>query len=280
MRPRLSARSFFETSTGFQLACTWLVCVVIAVLLGPLLTGWSYAEIDWNAIDSEPSSEHWFGTDRAGRDLFTRVLIGGRVSLTIAFLATLISFLIGLLVGASAGYLGGWVDHVLMRFVDGLYAIPFVLIVILLVVLFGRSIYLLFIGLGALSWLDISRICRGQALVVANQHYILSAKAMGLKNIQILLRHVVPNILNPAIVYATLTVPGVIIAESFISYLGLGVQEPLTSWGVLISSGTKNIHSSPWQLVFPSVVFASTLLSLYVIADYLQGNTPIAAKSG
>ena len=263
-------QSFFETSVGFQLACAWLVCVVLAVLFGPFLTEWNYVQSDWDAIDAQPSSEHWFGTDGVGRDLFTRVLIGGRVSLTIAFLATLISFSIGLLVGASAGYLGGWVDHVLMRIVDGLYAIPFVLIVILLVVLFGRSIYLLFIGLGALSWLDISRISRGQALMVANQHYILSAKAMGLKNLQILFRHVVPNILNPAIVYATLTVPGVIIAESFISYLGLGVQEPLTSWGVLISSGTKSIHSAPWQLVFPSVVLASTLLSLYVIADYLQ----------
>ena len=268
-----------ETTFGFKAACCWLVFVVLAVLCGPLLTGWDYAEIDWDAIDAAPSTQHLFGTDSAGRDLLTRLLLGGRVSLAIAILATFISFFIGMTVGSTAGYLGGWVDHLLMRIVDGLYAIPFVLVVILLVVLFGRSIYLLFLGLGALSWLDIARICRGQALVVAQQGYILSARSMGLGGSQILRRHVVPNVLNPAIVYATLTIPGVIIAESFISYLGLGVQEPLTSWGVLIANGTKNIHASPWQLTFPTLLLASTLFALYVVSDYLQEHLTLLRRT-
>ena len=266
-------RAFHRMPFGVQIALVWLFCIIFAITFGPGLSDWDYTATDWNSIDSEPNAEHWFGTDGAGRDIFIRTLVGGRVSLTIALLATIISFVIGLLVGASAGYFGGWTDQILMRIVDGLYAIPFVLIVILLVVLLGRSIYLLFIGLGALSWLDIARISRGQAMVVTHHNYILSAKAMGLKEFQILIRHILPNIVNPAIVYATLTIPGVIIAESFISFLGLGVQEPLPSWGVLISTGTKNIHASPWQLTFPAVILATTLLSLYIISDYLQQGT-------
>jgi len=267
---RSSLRAFQSAPLTFKIAVAWLLLLVVAIVLEPVITGWAYDEIDWSSLNSPPSAIHWFGTDGAGRDLLTRTLVGGRISLTIALLATLVSFSIGIIIGGACGYLGGWVDQILMRIVDGLYAVPFVLVVILLVVLFGRSIYLLFLGLGALSWLDIARISRGQAMVVNQQSYVLSAKAMGLSEAQILLRHVIPNILNPAIVYATLTVPGVIIAESFISYLGLGVQEPLTSWGVLISIGTKNIHSSPWQLTFPALVLAGTLLALYVISDHLQ----------
>ena len=252
---------------GLVLASVVLVSIVLLVIVGPLLTPWSLETVDWNAVNSPPSAEHWFGTDGSGRDLFTRTLVGGQISLSIAVLATCVSFAIGVPWGAVAGYFGGRTDQFMMRFVDGMYAVPFILVVILLVVLVGRNAYLLFIGIGAVSWLDISRIVRGQTLVVRTGQFVLAARGLGASRRWIVVRHIIPNVLGIAFVYATLTIPGVIIAESFISFLGLGIQEPQTSWGVLVADGTKEMHSSPWQLAFPAAFLVVTLVSLNVIGD-------------
>ena len=250
-----------------------------AVVVGPYASAWEYDAIHWDAIGVPPSEEHWFGTDSIGRDLFSRTMIGGRISLLIAVLATTVSFCIGLPWGAAAGYVGGMTDQVMMRIVDGMYAIPYVLIVIVLVVMLGRNIYLLFIAIGAVSWLDVSRIVRGQALVLKAAPYIASARAMGLPEYRIVVRHVVPNVLGSAIVFATLMIPSVIISESFISFLGLGVQEPMTSLGVLIADGSKNIYASPWQLAFPTGLLTVLLLLMTVLGERLRRMVTGAERS-
>ena len=262
-----------EALLGTALArtcCAMLAGVVLAAVIGPSLSPWALDAVDWDAIDAAPTAAHWFGTDGVGRDLLTRTLGGARVSLVIAVAATLVSCLIGIPWGATAGYLGGAVDQAMMRVVDGLYALPFILLVILLVALFGRNIFLLFIALGAVSWLDLARIVRGQTLVAKNEAYVEAARALGATTPGIVLRHIVPNVIGPALVYATLTIPGVIIAESFISFLGLGVQEPQTSWGVLIADGTRAMRSAPWQLLFPASLLAATLFACNVLGDRLR----------
>ena len=262
-----------EALLGSSLArvcCAVLALVALAAVIGPWLSPWAFDAVDWDAIDVAPSAAHWFGTDGVGRDLLVRTLTGARVSIAIAIAATLVSCLIGIPWGATAGYLGGPTDMTMMRVVDGLYALPFILLVILLVVLFGRNIVLLFVALGAVSWLDLARIVRGQTLAAKNEAYVEAARAMGVGTPGILARHIVPNVMGPAMVYATLTVPGVIIAESFLSFLGLGVQEPQTSWGVLIADGAREMRSSPWQLVFPASMLAVTLFALNVLADRLR----------
>lgn len=251
--------------------CTvWLVVVAAAALVGPELSPWDPASIDWDALVAAPDARHWFGTDLVGRDLFARVMLGARVSLGVALIATTVSVLIGVPYGALAGLLGGRVDQLLMRIVDGLYALPFILIVILLVVVFGREPYLLFLALGAIFWLDIARIVRGQTLRVREQTYISAARAMGAGSGTILLRHVVPNVAGPALVYATLTIPAVILAESFLSFLGLGIQEPDTSWGVLIADGTQSMESAPWALFFPALALGLTVWSTNMLGDRLR----------
>jgi len=211
-----------------------------------------------------------FGTDNTGRDLLTRTLIAGRVSLAIGLLAGLTAVVIGVIYGATAGYLGGRVDDVMMRFVDVLYSLPFIFLVIMLVVFFGRNFVLMFIAVGAVQWLDMARIVRGQALSIRRQEFVQAALAMGVSPFGILWRHVVPNTLGPVAVYMTLLVPQVILLESFLSYLGLGVQEPLTSWGVLIAQGAKNIPSANWLLLFPSIFLTSTLFALNFLGDGLR----------
>jgi len=227
-------------------------------------------EIDWNALEAAPDGTHWFGTDMIGRDLFTRSMLGARVSLSIAAIATLVSVSIGVPWGALAGYLGGRTDHVLMRIVDTLYAVPFVLIVILLVVVFGRNPLLLFAALGAVFWLDIARIVRGQTLRIREQPFIAAARLLGASSARIVWRHVLPNVGGPALVYATLTIPGVILAESFISFLGLGVQEPDTSWGVLIADGAQSMESAPWTLIFPASLLGLTVWCCNMLGDRLR----------
>ena len=247
-----------------------LAAVVLAALAGPWLSPWAPDAVDWDAIDAPPSARHWFGTDGVGRDLLTRTLGGARLTLAIAVAATAVSCAIGIPWGAAAGYLGGRVDQFMMRFVDGLYALPFLLLVILLVALFGRNVFLLFVALGAVSWLDLARIVRGQTLAAKNEAYVQAARGLGAGTGRIVLRHIVPNVAGPALVYATLTVPGVIIAESFLSFLGLGVQEPQTSWGALIADGSREMRSSPWQLLFPAALLAATLFACNVLGDRLR----------
>ncbi len=253
-----------------RFGCALLAVVVLAAMLGPWLSAWDYDAVDWNAIDAPPSAEHWFGTDGAGRDLLVRTLVGARVSIVVALLATAVSCLIGIPWGALAGYLGGAADQAMMRIVDGLYALPFILLVVLLVALFGRNVYLLFVALGAVSWLDLARIVRSRTLVVKNEAFVAAARTLGATTVGIVGRHIAPNVLGPAFVYAMLTVPGVIMAESFISFLGLGVQEPQTSWGVLIADGAREMHSSPWQLIFPAALLALTLFAFTVLGDRLR----------
>jgi oligopeptide transport system permease protein len=212
----------------------------------------------------------YFGTDSNGRDMMTRTFIAGRVSLTIGLLATIVAISIGVVYGAASGYLGGRADQVMMRVVDVLYSLPFIFFVIMLVVFFGRNFVLMFIAVGAVEWLDMARIVRGQTLTIKRQEYVQAAEAMGVSNGGILRRHVIPNTLGPVVVYMTLLVPKVILLESFLSFLGLGVQEPMTSWGVLISEGARNLQGSVWMLVFPSIFLTSTLFALNFIGDGLR----------
>ena len=211
-----------------------------------------------------------FGTDANGRDLLTRTLIAGRISISIGILATLVALVIGVTYGAVAGYLGGPVDGLMMRIVDILYGLPFIFFVIMLVVFFGRNFVLMFIAVGAVEWLDMARIVRGQTLSIKRQEYVQAAEALGVSTADIIRRHVIPNTISPVVVFATLLVPKVILLESFLSFLGLGVQEPMTSWGVLISEGAKNIQDAAYMLVFPSIFLVLTLLSLNFIGDGLR----------
>jgi oligopeptide transport system permease protein len=211
-----------------------------------------------------------FGTDANGRDLLTRTLVAGRVSLAIGLLATAVAIAIGVLYGAVAGYLGGRIDLVMMRLVDILYSLPFIFFVIMLVVFFGRNFVLMFIAVGAVEWLDMARIVRGQTLSIKRQEYVQAAEALGVTTAGIIRRHVIPNTLGPVVVYMTLLVPKVILLESFLSFLGLGVQEPMTSWGVLISDGARSIQGAAYLLVFPSLFLVLTLFSLNFIGDGLR----------
>ena len=212
----------------------------------------------------------YFGTDNVGRDLLTRTLIAGRVSLAIGLLAGFVAVVIGVLYGAASGFIGGKTDEVMMRIVDVLYALPFTFFVIMLVVFFGRNFILMFLAVGAVLWLDMARIVRGQALSIKRQEYVQAAEALGVGRRGILIRHIIPNLLGPVVIYMTLLVPQVIILESFLSFLGLGVQEPMASWGVLISAGAKNIDTATWLLIYPSIFLISTLFALNFIGDGLR----------
>jgi len=211
-----------------------------------------------------------FGTDNVGRDLMTRTLIAGRISLAIGLLAGLVAVFIGVIYGAAAGFIGGKTDEVMMRIVDVLYSLPFIFFVIMLVVFFGRNFVLMFLAVGAVLWLDMARIVRGQALSIRRQEYVQAAEAMGVSQRGILQRHVIPNLLGPVVIYMTLLVPQVILLESFLSFLGLGVQEPMTSWGVLISAGANNLGSANWMLLFPAFFLVSTLFALNFVGDGLR----------
>jgi oligopeptide transport system permease protein len=241
-------------------------------LFAPWLSPHAYDEIYWERILAPPDLEHghWFGTDGNGRDLFVRTLYGARVSLLVGILATAVSLVIGVAWGAIAGYFGGRIDNLMMRFVDVMYSLPFMFFVILLMVVFGRHIFLIFIAIGAVEWLTMARIVRGQTLAVKGKEFIEAARAAGVRNRKIITRHIIPNVLGPVIVYVTLTVPQVILIESFLSFLGLGVQEPLTSWGVLIAEGADQMESAPWLLIFPAAFLAITLFCFNFIGDGLR----------
>lgn len=213
---------------------------------------------------------HLFGTDANGRDLFVRVMMGGRVSLAIGFVATFVALVIGVLYGATAGFIGGRIDNLMMRFVDILYALPFIFFVIILVVVFGNNFLLMFVAIGAVEWLTMARIVRGQTLSIKGKEFIEAAEAAGVSTRDIIRRHILPNVVGPVIVYVTLTVPAVILTESFLSFLGLGVQEPYTSWGVLIADGKDQMESYPWMLIFPAVFMAITLFCFNFIGDGLR----------
>lgn len=249
-----------------------LVAMTILVIFGPWVSPHAYDATDWDALSQPPSlaDRHYFGTDPLGRDLFARTLVGGRISLLVGVAATLVSLLIGVTWGATAGYLGGRVDHVMMRIVDILYALPFMFFVILLMVLFGRHLVLIFLAIGAINWLDMARIVRGQTLALKNREFVEAAEAMGAGPVRIIRRHILPNLIGVVAVYATLTVPQVILVESFLSFLGLGVQEPMTSWGALVNEGAEQMESAPWMLIFPAAFLSVTLFCFNFLGDGLR----------
>lgn len=249
-----------------------LVTIVILAIIGPYFVPWGYSQVDWSQIRKPPNMEtgHYFGTDQNGRDMLARVLQGTQMSLIVAFVATFVSVTIGVVYGAVAGYFGGRVDAVMMRIVDIMYALPYILFVIILVVMFGRNPVLLFVGIGAIEWLTMARIVRGQTLSIKEKEFVEAARAGGAKPFTIIMRHIVPNLTGPVVIYATLTIPEIIIAESFLSYLGLGVQEPQTSLGTLISAGAPVAEVMPWMLLAPAGVLVTLLFCLTYIGDGLR----------
>jgi oligopeptide transport system permease protein len=254
------------------LAIVVLALLVIVAIVGPSIIPFNYEDPDWNAFRSPPdfAAGHYFGTDGNGRDLLARTLYGTRVSLTVAIVATFVSVFIGVLYGAVSGYFGGRLDAIMMRFVDIMYALPYILFVILLMVIFGRNVYLLFAAIGALEWLTMARIVRGQTLSLKHREFIEAARASGQRSFKIILKHIVPNLVGPVVIYAALTVPEIIATESFLSYLGFGVQEPLTSLGTLIADGAAGMETTPWMLFFPAGFLVALLMSLLFIGDGLR----------
>ena len=262
----------FRSNKAAMASLAVLVFIVLAALIGPWLIPFDYETPDWAAFRAPPSFEtgHYFGTDQNGRDLLARTLYGTRVSLLVALIATSVSVVVGILYGATAGFLGGRIDAAMMRFVDVMYALPYILFVILLMVIFGRNVYLLFAAIGLLEWLTMARIVRGQTLSLKEREFVEAARASGVSSFAIIRRHIVPNLVGPVVIFATLTIPEIIATESFLSYLGFGVQEPLTSLGTLISEGADTLEIMPWLLLFPGGVLVSLLLSLAFIGDGLR----------
>ncbi|WP_282603285.1 ABC transporter permease subunit [Paracoccus sp. PARArs4] len=276
--PWADARKRFLRNKAAMLGLTILVLVAIFAGVGGQFAQWSNEELDFAVMGQvaqagQPSiaSGHYFGTDNLGRDLYARVVQGTQVSLMVGVVGAAIAVIVGTLYGATAGYVGGRTDQLMMRTVDILMSIPYMFVLILLLVMFGRSMSMLFLGIGLISWLDMSRIVRGQTLSLKNREFIEAARATGVPGWKIIIRHIVPNLLGVVAVYATLLVPLMILTESFISFLGLGVQEPLTSWGALISEGAGTMnYGTLWQLAFPLFFFVVTLFGFFFVGDGLR----------
>ena len=243
---------------------------IIIALLTPWIAPYSYQAQDLELGASPPSAAHWLGTDIFGRDLMTQIMYGGRISLAVGFVATAVALLIGVTWGAIAGYVGGRTDAVMMRLVDILYALPFMIFIVLLTVVFGRNMLLLFLAIGAVEWLTMARIMRGQVQSLRQQEFVEAAISLGLSPGTLIRRHLVPNALGPIIVYTTLTIPNVMLLEAFLSFLGLGIQPPQTSWGLLISYGAETMEEYPWLLIFPGIALTLTLFSLNFLGDGLR----------
>ena len=248
----------------------YVVFIITLALITPFIAPYDYAYQNLELGPSPPSLEHWLGTDTLGRDLLTRMMYGSRVSLMVGFLATIVALTIGVTWGTVAGFAGGKTDTIMMRIVDVLYGIPFIIFVILLMVIFGRNLVLLFMAIGAVEWLTMARIVRSQVMSLSKQEFILAAEAMGVSKPSIIYKHLIPNTIGPVIVYATLTVPQIMLLEAFLSFLGLGVQAPLSSWGLLIRDGAVSMEEYWWLLIFPSLAFSLTLFSLNFIGDGLR----------
>lgn len=249
-----------------------LLFIILFVLIGPYFSQYPFDATDWVHITSAPSwaDGHYFGTDSLGRDLFVRSLLGGRISLMVGVLGALVAVVIGTLYGATSGFIGGGVDRIMMRILEILYSIPFMFLVILLVTFFGRDIFLIFVAIGAVSWLDMARVVRGQTLSLRNKEFIEAAEVCGVSKWNIITKHIIPNVLGIVAVYATLLVPNMILLESFLSFLGLGVQEPMTSWGALLQDGSQNMNIAIWQLLVPGAFMVITLFCFNFIGDGLR----------
>ena len=270
--PWQDARMRFARNKAAVASLVILLLITLACAIGPMLLPNAFDSTDWNMMSSTPTFANWhlFGTDKTGRDLLVRCLVGGRVSLMIGGLATLTSVTLGIVWGAIAGFVGGRVDNAMMRIVDMMYAIPYLLIAILMVTLLGREFYLVVLTITVFSWMDMARVVRGQTLAIRSKEDIEAARAIGVSTGGIILRHIVPNLLGIVAIYTTVTVPGVILTESVLSFLGLGVQEPMTSWGVLIQDGVGVMETAPWMLIFPGLFLATTLFAFNFIGDGLR----------
>ncbi|WP_186172135.1 ABC transporter permease [Burkholderia gladioli] len=265
-----AARFVRNRAAMFSLAL--LILIALACFIGPLLLPNDPTASDWSSISLPPTLAglHWFGTDELGRDLLARTLVGGRVSLEVGLLGTLVSGLFGVAWGAIAGFAGGRTDSVMMRIVDMMYAIPYLLIAILMMTLFGRSFILVVLTISAFSWLDMARVVRGQTLSLRTREFVDASRAIGVTPGTIVRRHIVPNLLGVVVVYATVSVPGIILTESVLSFLGLGVQEPMTSWGMLIQDGAQKLDGMPWLLLAPAVLLCVTLYCVNFLGDGLR----------
>jgi oligopeptide transport system permease protein len=247
-----------------------LVFFILCAIFAPLIAPYSYSYQDLDLGASKPSWDHLLGTDVMGRDLLSRILYGARISLMVGFVATGVALVIGVSWGIIAGYFGGRVDSIMMRIVDVLYGLPFIIFIILLMVIFGRNLWLLFGAIGAVEWLTMARIVRGQVIGLKNQEFVLAAQAMGVSNMSMFKKHLFPNILGPIAVYATLTIPQVMLLESFLSFLGLGIQPPMSSWGTLIKDGVESMEEYSWLLIYPGLTFTITLFALNFFGDGLR----------
>ena len=247
-----------------------LVFFILCAIFAPLIAPYSYSYQDLDLGASKPSWDHLLGTDVMGRDLLSRILYGARISLMVGVVATGVALVIGVSWGIIAGYFGGRVDSIMMRIVDVLYGLPFIIFIILLMVIFGRNLWLLFGAIGAVEWLTMARIVRGQVIGLKNQEFVLAAQAMGVSNMAMFKKHLFPNILGPIAVYATLTIPQVMLLESFLSFLGLGIQPPMSSWGTLIKDGVESMEEYSWLLIYPGLTFTITLFALNFFGDGLR----------
>lgn len=262
----------FSHNKAALFSCFVLVLIALFVIIAPTLVPYSYADTDWSNMGIAPNAEskHYFGTDLLGRDLLVRTAVGGSISLMVGIAGALVAVVFGTIYGAVSGYAGGKVDMLMMRFVEVLSAFPFMFFVILLVTLFGRNIIFIFMAIGLVSWLDIARIVRGQTLSLKNKEFIIAAQTGGVSTWSIITRHIVPNVLGVVVIYASLLVPGMIMFESFLSFLGLGVQEPMTSWGALLQEGSQTMQVAPWQLIAPAFFLVVTLFCFNFIGDGLR----------
>lgn len=270
--PWRDARERFVKNKAAVVSMLLLIVIVLACIFGPMLLPHSFDDTDWSATSAAPTLAGWhlFGTDQSGRDLLVRCLIGGRISLMVGALATLSSVAVGIAWGAIAGFMGGKIDAAMMRIVDMMYAVPYLLIAILMVTLLGREFYLVVLTITVFSWMDMARVVRGQTLSIRSKEYVEAARAIGVPTRSIIFRHVVPNLLGIVVIYTTVTVPGVILTESVLSFLGLGVQEPMTSWGVLIEDGAGVMEATPWILLFPAALLSITLYAANYIGDGMR----------
>ena len=270
--PWMDARIRFMRNRAAVISLLLLSIITLLCVVGPMVLPHSYEDTDWNLMGIPPTLQAWhlFGTDELGRDLLVRTLIGGRISLVVGLLATLVSVSMGILWGATAGFMGGKVDAFMMRVVDMLYAIPYLLIAILMVTILGREFYLVVLTISAFSWMDMARVVRGQTLSIKSKEFVEAARAIGVPTWRIIFQHVVPNLLGIVVIYTSITVPGVILTESVLSFLGLGVQEPMTSWGVLIHDGANVMSASPWLILFPAAALSLTLYCANFIGDGMR----------
>lgn len=264
------ARIRFMRNKAAMVSLFILIAITISVILVPMLAEFTYDDTDWYALHEGPSSVHLFGTDSLGRDLFVRTFIGGRISLMVGVLGALVAVVIGTVYGATSGFIGGKVDRAMMRLLEILYSIPFMFLVIVLVTFFGRNIVLIFVAIGAIAWLDMARIVRGQTLSLRGKEFIEAAHVCGVSKWNIIRRHIIPNVLGIVAVYSTLLVPSMILTESFLSFLGLGVQEPMTSWGALLQEGSQTMEVAIWQIGFPAAFMVITLFCFNYIGDGLR----------